>query len=118
MNIPAFRLYGLLGCVHCENAERFLRERLVPAEFILATGDPIINEGVKKLTNKDEFPILLYRPTKEIVVGFKKEEYERLVTTFGTLVSASAPSAFGGRQQHIPAVPPTPAATQDSAKSA
>jgi glutaredoxin len=98
MNIPPFVLYGLIGCVHCVKAEGYLRKVGVPFTIYLGNDDPIIDEGIKAMIKKgaSEYPLLLYKPTKELVIGFQSEKYERLVRTFYSVSQSSVPSAFGG----------------------
>jgi glutaredoxin len=96
-----FRLFGLIGCPHCVDAEKYLREKFIPADLIVSNDDPVIAEGVKLIgkTSEPQFPVLLYRPTKELIVGFKPEEYERVISHYSSLVRTSAPNTFGGGQQ-------------------
>jgi glutaredoxin len=105
MNVPPFTLYGLMGCPSCSQAENFLKTRGMSFNIVVANDDPITHEGVKKVTGQEQYPVLLYRPTKEIVVGFKQEDYERLINSFYVIASANSPSVFGGGQQFIPQTP-------------
>lgn len=66
---------------------------------VVANDDPIINEGIKKLTGSEEYPVLLAKFNKEIVKGFKQEDYERVAQAFYALNGPSAPSLFGSEQQ-------------------
>lgn len=109
MNLVPFRLYGLPGCPHCASAENFLRSKRVPAELIIALGDPIVAEGVKQLTGAENYPILVSRATNEIITGWKPEEYERVERAYTALSGAGAPNLFGGELQPGSEVSPTSA---------
>ena len=100
MNVP-FRLYGLIGCLHCKNAEEYLRSHRLPAELIIANGDPIITAGAKAVTGSDNYPVLVcaFGGTQEVITGFKQEEYERVDKAFTAFASASTSSLFGGGLQ-------------------
>jgi glutaredoxin len=100
IQLPPFVLYGLFGCPHCVEAEKVLREAKVPAQLTISNDDPIISAGIMTLTGKDEYPVLLYRPTKEVISGFKPLEYDRIIKSFNSLVSASTVSVFDSGQQH------------------
>jgi glutaredoxin len=102
MNLPAFTLYGLLGCPHCADSEAFLRTRNLSTTLIIANGDPIISEGIKKVTDQDQYPVLFCRLNNEIVRGFNQEAYERLANLYYSLSRPSIPSVFGNEQQFIP----------------
>ena len=93
MLLPPFRLYALMGCPHCVEAENFLRNRVAPALTVIANDDPIANAGVKQLTGQEQYPVLCCTFNKEIVVGFKPEDYDRVVKLYHTLAGAGA---FGG----------------------
>src|SRR5882757_5304318 len=41
IQLPAFTLYGLIGCPHCESAEKYLRVRNLPVNLVVANEDPI-----------------------------------------------------------------------------
>lgn len=98
--LPMFTLYGLIGCPHCAVAEQFLKARNIPFIAMFANDDPIIDAGIKAVTGKPEsqFPVVLFRQSKEIVVGFKQEDYERLANSFYSLNSTGSPSIFAGQQ--------------------
>jgi len=68
---------------------------------MIANGDPIISEGIKKVTEQEQYPVLLCRASNEIVKGFSKDSYERVVNLYYALSSASIPSIFGGEQQFV-----------------
>lgn len=103
MQLPAFVLYGLIGCPHCVEAEAYFRKIGIPFVIVVANEDPIIDEGIKKFSGKEiaEYPVLLYKTTKDIVIGYNPEKYEQLVKSFYALASSSAPSIFGGQQPNI-----------------
>lgn len=103
ISIPPFVLYGLIGCSHCAEAENYLKRAGVPFSVFVANEDPIADEGIKKLSGREQstYPVLLYKLTKEIVVEYKPEEYERLVKDFYSRLSASTPSVFGSEQQPV-----------------
>lgn len=99
MNIPAFTLYGLIGCQHCADSEKFLVSRGLMFNAVIANEDPIANAGIKQITGQEEYPVLVYKLTKEILKGFVREEYERVANDYYARVSASSPSIFGSGQQ-------------------
>lgn len=99
MMLAPFRLYGIVGCPHCADAEAFLRDHRMPTEVIIANDDQVIKEGNIKLYGADNYPVLVSRVTREVVQGFKREDYERIDKAFGAQLNAGAVSAFGGGQQ-------------------
>ncbi len=101
MNLPPFTLYGLLGCPHCAEAEAFLRTRSLSVVLIVANGDPIIHEGVKKVTDQEQYPVLFCRLNSEVVRGFNTEAYERLANLCYTLNRPGVLSVFGSEQQPV-----------------
>jgi len=105
--LPPFRLYGLIGCPHCAEAETFLREKVVPTLVIIANDDIIAIEGIKAVTKKPEaaFPVLCCTFNNEIIEGFKKDEYDRLVKAYHTLFSPSPSNLPAGEQQPQPQGP-------------
>lgn len=110
MPLP-FRVYSLENCVFCKQAVAFLKSQGVPGEAIFSDNDPIITEGVVKLTGKNEFPVLLSRLTNEIITGWKQEEYERVAKVYRALYGASASNlSVDGK----PVVQETPVAAPES----
>ena len=104
MNL-AFRLYGSGGCPHCERAAQFLQHAGVPAQFVETLNDPIVLEGLKKVEGREDtgVPALVcFTPDAdgrgEVVVGFKEEDYRRVVDNFRARSSARtfAVSGAGG----------------------
>lgn len=118
MNLTPFILYGLLGCPHCAEAETYLRKVGVPTTLVIANEDPIADAGVKQLTGSSQYPILIYRPTKEYVVGFLPEKYERLARAFYSVSSAGVPGVFGGEQQPIAEVAQQTPVSEDTTRTA
>ena len=103
ITIPPFVLYGLIGCPHCNEAEMYLRKAGVPFMSIVSNDDVIIDEGIKKILGleRSEYPVLLYKISKEVVKGFQPDQYERLTKSFYSFVGSSAPSTFSGQQQPV-----------------
>ncbi|SRR5258708_26840755 len=101
MNVPAFTLYGLIGCVHCAEAEKFLTSHGIIFNVVIANEDPIANAGVKQITEQEAYPVLVYKLTKEILKGFVREDYERVANDYYARVSASTQSIFGSGQQSV-----------------
>ncbi|SRR6266576_2765980 len=99
MNIPAFTLYGLIGCSHCADAEKFLVSHGLGFNIVIVNEDPIATTGIKQVTGEDAAPVLVYKLTKEILKGFVREDYERVANDYYSRVSASTPSIFGVGQQ-------------------
>ena len=93
MNVP-FRLYGLPGCQFCEKAAQFLFQEKVPAQLVVVGADPIAQEGIKKVLGSEQItvPCLVSAvgAQAEVIVGFKEEDYRRVVGTFRALTGASA----------------------------
>lgn len=100
MNIPAFTLYGLIGCHHCEEADNFLRSRNLPYNVVISNNDPIAEAGIKIVLKLEEstYPVLICKLSNEVISGFKREEYERVASDYYTRTSASTSSIFSGRQ--------------------
>jgi len=112
--IPQFTLYGLIGCPHCQSAETFLRVRNIPALLIIANDDPIVQAGIKEITKQDQYPVLIHKPSREVLVGYKPEDYERLAKNYFNSISSNVGSLFGSNQQPVPQAPvenKTPAAS-------
>ena len=100
MSLPPFTLYGVVGNSDCELAEKFLRVRNVPGIIMLADGDPVIQEGIKKVTESEqaEYPVLISRVNQvEVVKGFQEEQYERLVKAYFTSLNANTSSVFAAK---------------------
>lgn len=96
MNVP-FRLYGIPGCAHCEAAAQFMFNEKVPTQLVVVGADPIAQEGIKKCLGGDavQVPCLVsvVGEQPEIIVGFKEEDYKRVIGTFRAKFGAGAPSA-------------------------
>lgn len=103
MQLPFFTLYGLIGCPHCRSAEQFLKARNIPVLLMIANDDPVIAAGVKQITGKDEFPVLVSRlpNMKEVKSGFVEEDYERFAKSFYSLNGAGSSSLFASQQQPV-----------------
>lgn len=99
MVLPPFRLYGLLGCPHCAQAEQFLRSRQCPVITIIANDDPIASAGILSLTGQTNYPVMCYTPLKEIVKGFEEGVYDRLVKAYHAAAGAGAFDVSPGEQQ-------------------
>ncbi len=95
MNVP-FRLYGQPGCPHCEKAAQFFVGAQVPAQFVVVGNDPIALEGIKKCLGSEtvSIPCLVSAVSAqpEIIVGFKEEDFSRVVEAYRALVRANTPS--------------------------
>jgi len=98
-----FRLYSLEGCPHCVQAKQFLSASNVTGDEVVAgqvgvpaVADPVIEQGLLKLTGSLNYPVLVVRLTQptEIIVGFKPEEYKRVVEAYHRIHSSSAPSVL------------------------
>jgi len=73
--------------------------------LFIANEDPIIQAGVKQVTKQDNYPILLNKISKEVIIGFDPQKYEKLATDYFAVASASAGSVFGGEQQPVAQTP-------------
>lgn len=98
-----FRLYSLEGCPHCVQAKQFLSANNVMGDEVLggqvgipASADPVIEQGLLKLTGSLNYPVLVVRLTQpiEVIVGFKPEEYKRVVEAYHQIYSSSASSVL------------------------
>ena len=92
-----FRLYSLFGCPHCEEALKFLIDKcVINGQFgfqsLAVNQDPIAMAGVRAVTGKEEFPVLMSFITNEVIKGFNKEEYERLARVFNDMFRTGAPN--------------------------
>ncbi|SRR6266404_596879 len=100
--LPPFRLYGLIGCPHCVQAEQLFRTEGLPVLVVIGNDDPIAEAGVKAVTGKSEanFPMLVCTFGKQIVEGFKEDEYRKLFDAYRILFNSPRPSveASGGQQ--------------------
>src|SRR6266481_1406411 len=100
--LPPFRLYGLIGCPHCVEAEQFFRTEGLPVLVVIGNDDPIAEAGVKAVTGKPEaaFPMLVCTFGKQIVEGFKEDEYRKLFDAYRILFNSPRPpvEASGGQQ--------------------
>jgi glutaredoxin len=111
------RLYGLEGCPSCGQAASFIQSKNLPCEMILANNDPIISAGNKALNNgEDKFPILICNLTKDVIVGFKQEEYDRIWKVIDTLFRTGSLDGAGGRQPVSSAIANAPPENPTAAK--
>jgi glutaredoxin len=97
-----FRLYYKTGCPHCKEVIDRLTEANIPVQLIEIGDDEIIQNGVLKLLGVLQIPILLYFPTKKIVVGNQKAIIDELVAHFLGLVSPSGISNTASQGQSVP----------------
>jgi glutaredoxin len=98
----AFRLYGSEGCPHCERAALFLQQSQVPVQFVLVSNDPIVSEGLKKIQGRESVSVptlVCFTPDAagkgEVVVGFREEDYKRVIENFRARASASSFTVSG-----------------------
>ena len=114
--IPPFRLYGLIGCPHCVQAEQFFRTENIPVMVIVGNDDPIAEAGVRwamQVKNPSipsdapaVFPMLVCTFGKQIIEGWKEDEYRKLADAYRVLFnSASASDAASSGQQLVPETP-------------
>lgn len=90
----ALRLYGNQGCPHCMAALAFLEASKVPVQSISVEGDPIITAGLDKIYGSSAgVPVLVSFDTKNVITGFKVDEYERMVKDFHAEPSPSTNGA-------------------------
>lgn len=92
--IPFFTLYGLIGCPHCEEAEKYLKVRGIPVHLVIANDDPVADQGIEKIFGIKEYPVLVDKRLKQLIKGFKKEEYERIADDFYSFASTNTGSVF------------------------
>jgi len=82
---------------------------LAPTLQIIANGDPIAEAGIKAMTKKDvaEYPVLCCTLNSEIIVGYKPEDYDRVIKLYHNLAASGAfgepgpPDQFSGQQQPV-----------------
>lgn len=91
------RLYSLFGCPHCEEALKFLLEKCtINGQFgfqsLAVNQDPLALAGVRAVTGKEEFPVLVSFITNEVIRGFNREEYERIAQVFSDMFRPGAPN--------------------------
>ena len=93
------RLYKLVGCPKCDEAEVFLAQKGVPGEKNICGElggevDPIVDAGIRARTGLDvgTYPILVCYLTEEVIVGFLPREYERICNAVLARYGASAPA--------------------------
>lgn len=81
MAIP-FRLYYMEGCKHCDKAIELLTLEQIPFQRVDITNDPIASKGIKAALDTEVIPVFIAFHTKELVKGFKADEYHRLITAY------------------------------------
>ena len=111
------RVYGNPGCPFCERVEKFLLIEGVPTQFIVVGGDPLIGEGIKKLTGQDQVtvPVLVsFLPDfQEIIFGWRENDYVRFADAFSKLrrqraltVANQAVEPVSAPESEVVAAPP------------
>lgn len=109
VQLPAFRLYGLLGCPHCAMAQEFFNREQIPVLVVVGNDDPIADAGVRwALAQKNPtrgadapaaYPMLVCTFGKQIVEGYREDEYRKLADAYHVLFGTGAPNQVGGGQQ-------------------
>lgn len=91
--MASVRMYVQKGCPHCEGAKVFLQSKGISVEAIEIGFDPIINGGIKLLTNGQNFqiPLTISYLTGEVIPGNDPVALQRIVDSFST--GASNPAA-------------------------
>lgn len=86
------RMYVQRGCPHCEAAKAFFDARKISVESIEIGFDPILQAGIRSLTNGGNFqvPLIVSYLTQEVVVGNDPAQLQRLADSFGPVASNSA----------------------------
>lgn len=75
------RMYINKGCPHCELAKSFFDAQGVSVESIEIGFDPIIQAGIRSLTNGGNYqvPLIISYATQEIVAGNDPVQLQRIV---------------------------------------
>lgn len=86
------RMYVQRGCQHCEAAKTFFEVRKISVEVIEIGFDPILQAGIRSLTNGGNFqvPLTVSFLTQEVVAGNDVVQLQRIADSFGTVASDSA----------------------------
>lgn len=81
------RMYVQKGCPNCEGAKAFLQSKGVSVEAIEIGFDPILQAGIRSLTNGGNFqvPLTISYLTQEVVVGNDTVQLQRVVDSFSTV---------------------------------
>lgn len=80
---PKFRVYALPGCNWCEKAVSYFVQKNVPFQLVMGT-DPVINKGIEGVSGQipPNFPVLVSFVTNEMILGFKEDEYARVIAVY------------------------------------
>lgn len=75
------------------DASQYMFDNGVPVDRIPVNSDPIIIAGIQKLSGQSNVPtpVLVSFITGEVITGYKKKEYERLVTLWRSSNDAGVP---------------------------
>ena len=110
MNGLLGRLYGVDGCPHCEAAAAFFMGAQVPVQLVSTTDDPIAQEGLKKILEKEqvEVPVLVSFVTKEIIRGADFGNYQRVVEAYRASLQSGTTNIPAGQVGNPGEAPPVP----------
>ena len=79
------RLYGNPGCPFCHLAANFLEQSGLKAQTVIAATDPIITEGVIKVTGTSpaSYPVLVvFDKEVEVILGWRPDDYARVAKAY------------------------------------
>jgi glutaredoxin len=74
------RMYVNKGCPHCEAAQATFKERKVSVEAIEIGFDPILQAGIRAMSNNQGLPvpIIISYATQEVTVGNDAATLQRI----------------------------------------
>lgn len=83
----------------------FMNEAKVPTQLIVVGNDPVVIEGIKRILASDQIsvPVMVYGVPEEpeVIVGFKKEDYQRVIDDFRAKFVPGAPNLPAPEGEHI-----------------
>src|SRR6267142_6187727 len=84
------RMYVVRTCPHCEAAQKFLAEQNISVEVIEVGFDPIIQAGIRTMTNGQlPLPLTVSFVTQEVIPGNDTAQLQRIADA----VLANRPNA-------------------------
>lgn len=87
--MASVRMYVQKGCPHCEAAKLFFTSKNIGVEAIEIGFDPILQAGIRSLTNGGNFqvPLIISYLTQEVVVGTNQVDLQRIADSFSSVAS-------------------------------
>lgn len=83
--MPLIKLFALSTCIHCRHTKQYLDEKNAPYEFVYVdqlTGDERKQtiEEVKRHNKACSFPTIVVNDGETVIIGFKKDEIDQVLT--------------------------------------